>query len=99
MVFPAYLEAMVSREDFYLSDLELLALARCTHQNLVIFIHHVESMSLTYVRSFVSDAASPVRAVSVRECGESSAVRSHFERLDLVIPRSDVRDDAEHRRK
>ena len=49
-VYPAYLEAMATRVNYFLSDIELLALARCAQQNVVIFVHDVARSVLTYAR-------------------------------------------------
>eukprot|EP00959_Pyramimonas_sp_CCMP1952_P049489 1033950-Pyramimonas_sp.AAC.1 len=68
-VFPAYLEAMTTCADYYFSDIELLALARCKRQNVVIFVHCSATRELTCARSRVGDPSLPVVATSLRDDG------------------------------
>ena len=80
-VYPAYLEAMVTTEDYYLSDIELLALAHCTAQNVAIFVHSLERHQLTYARSYIGKPELPVIATCLLDSHGQGAVRTHFERL------------------
>ena len=85
-VYPAYLEAMTTRGDYYLSDIELLALARCTGQNVALFVHSLPQRKLIYTRSYVGGPALPVVATSLLDRGEQGAVRTHFQRLRVCSP-------------
>ena len=85
-VYPAYLEAMAAHVDYFLSDIELLALARCKRQNVAIFVHDQVQGQLIYARSYIEDPALPVVATSLLDNGEQGAVRTHFERLRLSPP-------------
>ena len=80
-VYPAYLKAMTTKADYYLSDIELLALARCTGTNVAIFVHNLEQDTLTYVRSYVASPRQSVATTCVQTRGVRGAIRTHFERL------------------
>ena len=82
-VYPAYLEALTTKADYFLSDIELLALARCTQQNIAIFMHNVQEKNLTYIRSYVANSQLPIVMTSVQNHGGQGVIRTHFERLSL----------------
>ena len=82
-VYPAYLEAMVTKEDYYLSDIELLALAHCTAQNVAIFVHFLGRHQLTYARSYIAKPELPVIVTCLVDSHGQGAARAHFERLSL----------------
>ena len=73
-VYPAYLEALTTKADYYLSDVELLALAHCTEQNVAIFVHNLQQKNLTYVRSYVANPELRVVTTSVRKRGGASGL-------------------------
>ena len=84
-VYSDYLSVM-SHPHYFLSDIELLALAHCTRQNVVIFVHHVTECKLTYTRSYIADPVLPLVLTSLQYNGAPGAVRSHFERLRKSVP-------------
>ena len=82
LAFPAYVAAMMDNS-YYLSDIELLALCKCTGTNVVIFKHNVLDGSLVYLRSHImSDALQVLTSIQVNP--QQPTVRTHFERLALV---------------
>ena len=54
-VYPAYIAAMSTCNDYYLSDIELLALAQCTGKNVATFVHSLGQHNLKYTRSHVAN--------------------------------------------
>ena len=94
-IYPCYLSAIVSQEDYYLSDLELIALCKCTNTNSVVFKHDIVNASLEYLRSHIADRSAPLVLTSIRVHPEHGAVRSHFERVVVrqLPSTSAIRDD------
>ena len=82
LVFPVYVAAMMD-DKYYLSDIELLALCKCTDTNVVIFKHNVLDGSLVCLRSHIISADLPV-LTSIQVNPYQSNVRSHFEQLRMV---------------
>ena len=84
-LYPIYLSAITSEGSSYFSDVELLSICKCAHQNVVIVKRHVgSSRDLEYVYSHVADATQPLVVTALQiEPGLLSA-RTHFERLELV---------------
>ena len=74
-------------DNYYLSDVELLALCKCTSTNVVIFKQNVVDNSLVYLRSALDGEAAPV--LTSIQVGVQGRVRSHFERV-VLTPRVPV---------
>ena len=87
-IYPSYLDALCS-STYYLSDVELLALCRCTQTNIAIFQHDTVSGSLTYLRGAVVDDAAPLMITSIQANPDQVSVRTHFEKLTTAkLPNS-----------
>ena len=95
-VYPAYLKAIGTCKDYYISEIELLALARCTQQNVVIFTRCMEEGKLTYARSFIGDSARPVIMTALQKYVTAKSGRSHFERLRVIRPEPLPRQEEEN---
>ena len=79
--YPSYLEAMsVVMPQYYLSDVELLALCRCASTNVVIFQRNIVSKSLTYLRSTIVDRDAPLRLASIQIHPHAASARTHLEK-------------------
>ena len=90
LVYPAYLRAITTDEDYFLSDLELLLLARCARTNVVIFKYDTTDSELEYHRSCIVDESQPCILTAVRTRRGQATVRSHFERLQQVTRPGDT---------
>ena len=85
-VYPAYLEAMASNTQYCLSDVELLALARCGRQNVAIFQYDVAHDELMYVRSYFADVGRPPICTCFSRDRGPGPNRTHFQRLHIWQP-------------
>ena len=83
--YPMYLDAMSAVEpQYYLSDVELLALCRCSATNVVIFKRDMVDNALSYLRSAIVNVAAPLVITSIQVDPREGSVRSHFEKLTLA---------------
>ena len=86
VLYPAYLAALAApASSYFLSDLELIALAKCTRTNVAVFKHIVATGELVYQRGHVTDAAGPMILTAVQVHADANEVRSHFERFQTVL--------------
>ena len=69
---------------YFLSEMELAALCRCTRTNVVIFKRALATGTLEYCQHRISDPAAPVVYTSVEDSGGGGATRSHFERVTIL---------------
>ena len=90
LVYPAYLRAITTDDNYFLSDLELLLLARCARTNVVIFKYDTTDSELEYHRSCIVDESQPCILTAVRTRRGQATVRSHFERLQQVTRPGDT---------
>jgi len=79
--FPCVQRAIIQNQDYYLSDLELLLLCRCSERNVAIIKHDHAARTLKYHNSCLPDDTAPITFVSIRVREGASKARSHFERL------------------
>ena len=82
-VYPSYLDAISKAHNYFLSDLELLALCRCAKVNVVVFKHDLGDHTFSYLRHCIVNAAEPLLMTSIRVDPNAASVRSHFEKLTL----------------
>ena len=77
LAYPSYLDALCVA-NYFLSDVELLALSKCAATSVVIFKHDMASGSLTYLRSTITDASAPLMLTSIQVSPDLASVRTHF---------------------
>ena len=77
-VYPSYLDAISKAHNYFLSDLELLALCRCAKVNVVVFKHDLGDHTFSYLRHCIVNAAEPLLMTSIRVDPNAASVRSHF---------------------
>jgi len=84
MAYPAYLEAMSKDPNYYLSDVELVALCRCDKRNIAVFQQSVPAGHLCFLRAAIVDENEPVTLTSLCSGGGPNRLRTHFEAVQVT---------------
>ena len=82
-VFPSYVDSMM-QSNYYLSDIELVAMCRCVGTNLAIFQHFMDTGKLMYINGCFVNAEAPLHLPSIQVNPNCDEVRSHYERLSIA---------------
>ena len=87
-VYPSYLDAICAAEpQYWLSDVELIALCRCARVNVVIFKHDTVHSTMSYLRHCIMDNTKPLLLSSILVDPRAAHIRTHFEKLSLTPER------------
>ena len=74
----------MTQSNYYLSDVELVAMCRCDGRNVAIFQHFLGSGTLLYTNGCILNPAEPMYLTFIQIDPHSDEIRSHFERLSIA---------------